>query len=144
MEEELLEAVEKRREEGWIDAWFAFEVVAVTKEAAESAMKKHIEALENLRNVLVYEKSFQEIKEVEMKGYKIEKAYSKTAEVKLLLKDFETLVHVTVTFAPSAIEIYSPEKLEIKINELQNISNMLAGLMHQFASARLGGVVIKT
>ena len=144
MEEELLEAVERKREKGWIDAWFAFEVVAVTKEAAESAMKKHIEALENLRNVLVYEKTFQEIKEVEMKEYKIEKAYSKTAEVKLLLKDFETLVHVTVTFAPSAIEIYSPEKLEIKINELQNISNMLAGLMHQFASARLGGVVIKT
>jgi hypothetical protein len=142
--EELQEIVEKRRKEGWIDAWFAFEVVATSEEVAENAMKNHIEGLEKVRNVLVYEKSFQEVREVDAKPFNVEKAYSKTAEVKILLKNVETLVHVTIVFAPSAIEIYSPSKLEIKIDELQNISNLLAGLIHQFAGARLGGVIIKT
>ncbi len=53
-----------------------------------------------------------------------------------------TLVNVVLVYGPSAIEILGPDKKEIPLEEIQNLTNLLAGVVHQFAAAGVGGIVI--
>lgn len=138
------EIAEEKIEEGWIDAWFAFEVVAITKEAAQEALKKHIEKLGKLRSVILYEKKFSEPKKIEKFSPKIKEAWSQIAETRIAIKSFFDLINIVILYAPSAIEIHSPKEFRVKLEEVQNIANLIAGLIHQFAAAKIGGVVIKT
>ena len=52
------------------------------------------------------------------------------------------LLNAVMTYGPSAIEIVGPNKEEIDISEMQNVANTLAGVVHQFAAAGIGGIVI--
>jgi len=45
-------------------------------------------------------------------------------------------------YGPSAIEVLSPPNKQVSAGEIQNIVNTLAGLLHQFAAAGAGGIVI--
>jgi hypothetical protein len=72
----------------------------------------------------------------------VEEAYSQIAKVKFFAKNLSVLISVVMTYGPSAIEILGPDKKEMKINEVQNIVNLLAGVVHQFAAAGVGGIII--
>lgn len=142
MDDEIKEQVKKKRKEQWVEAWFAIEALAVDKAVVEDALKKHIEKLSKAKDTFVYESSFAEarLQENPMKG--VDKAYSQIASVRLFLKDIFTLLSIVVVYGPSSIEIIGPEKKEIKIDEMQNMANVIAGIVHQFASAGVGGIVI--
>jgi hypothetical protein len=135
--------IEKKIKDGWIKAWFAIEVMASSKELTENALKNHIEKMSKAKDLLILEKKFLDIEKVEFED-KIKEAYSQVAEVTLLVKDLLSLIVAIVLYGPSAIEILEPKEKKIKIDEIQNIANFIAGLMHQFAQAGLGGIVIKT
>ena len=139
--EELIEEMEKRR--GWIKTWLVFEVMATNRELTEKALKEHIEKLSKIKEVFVFEKNFKSIEKVENPPKNVPEAYSQIAEIKLLVKNLFTLISIVVTFGPSAIEILEPKELKVKIEEVQNIANTLAGLVHQFAQAGIGGMVIQ-
>ena len=72
----------------------------------------------------------------------VEEAYSQVAKVRFFSRDLLTLLNIVMVYGPSSVEILGPDKAEIKISEVQQLSNTVAGLVHQFAAAGVGGIVI--
>jgi len=105
-------------------------------------LKNHIEKIKKLENCVVVKENFQEAIEVENPLPRVEKAYSKAVEIEILTKDIETLLSVTIFFAPSAVEVIEPESLKIYASTIQTIMNTVADLLHRFASQGVGGIVI--
>ena len=141
-EEMMKEDVKKRRKEEWIEAWFAIEALGATQDVVKTSLEKHMKNLSGTKNVLVYEKKFSEIKKVDNPPKDLKEAYSQVVEAKLFAKDLATFLIVVMLYGPSSIEVIGPTKKEIKINELQEIANAVSGIMHEFAAAGLGGLVI--
>jgi len=142
MDENLKKIIEKKRDAKWIDAWMAFEVLAIKEEVSDQSLKNHISNLGKARDVVVYEKKFLEAKKVENPIKNVKEAYSEVAEVKLLTKDIFSLISLVVSMGPSSVEILGPDKKEMKLDEIQSIANELSGLVHRFASAGIGGLVV--
>lgn len=138
----LQEQIKEKRKEKWFELWFTIEALAVDKQVVENALKKHVEKMEKVKNVLVYETDYGETLRVEKPLKNVEEGYSQYVKVKLFVKDLPTLISVVMTYGPSAIEVLGPEKKELSISEVQNIVNLLAGIVHQFAAAGVGGIVI--
>jgi hypothetical protein len=132
--------IQKKKDEKWIEVSFLIEAMAVDKEVVENALKEHVDKMS--KEVSVYDTQYQETVDVKDPAPDVEKAYSRLCEVKFFVKNVETLIRVVLLYGPSSIEILSPNHKEVNIEELQNISNTLAGLLHQFAQAGAGGVVI--
>ena len=137
-EREVREKIQK----GWILSKAWFDVLAVSKEAAEESLKKHIEKLKKLENCIVVKEDYKETLEVEKPLPNVEKGFSKAVEIEILTKDIETLLYVTIFFAPSAVEVLEPESLKISSGSIQTIMNTVADLIHRFAAQGVGGVVI--
>ena len=105
-------------------------------------MKKHVEKMSNIRDIFVYEQEMTDAIEVEKPMKNVEKAYSQIAKVKFFAKNLTTLISVVLTYGPSAIEVMGRDKYDIKIDEIQSIANLLAGVVHNFAAAGIGGIII--
>lgn len=138
------EEVRKRLREGWIKSWMMIEVLAVAEGAARSSLEKHIESLEKEKRCLVYKKSFHEIKKVQNPLPKVPEGYSYVCELELLAYNFNQLFLIVLNYAPSAIEILSPENIKMDMGEAQGILNSLADILHRFAAMGIGGVIIKS
>lgn len=136
--------IEEKIKEGWIKAWFAIEVMATSKELAEKSLKEHVEKLSKVNDIIVISKDFKETLKVENPPKNVKEAYSQVAEVTLLARDMLALIIAIVLYGPSAVEILEPIEKKIKLEEMQNIANFIAGLIHQFAIAGVGGIVIRT
>jgi len=136
------ESISRKRSDGWIEAWFAIEALAVNKDVAEEALRKHVEKLARAPDVFVYEAKYSEVEKVENPLKDVKEGYSQVADIKLFIKNIPTLVYIVLVYGPSSVEIIGPGRKEIKIDELQNMANLLSGLVHQFASAGMGGIVI--
>ncbi len=139
---DIRDEIKKRKKEGWIEAWLAVEVLAVSREVAVSSLERHVESLSKADGMFAYEKSFHDCIETKSPVKNVEKAYSCVADVKLFAKDIISLVNMILVYGPSSVEIISPDRKEIKIEEMQNMCNLLASLVHQFASVGIGGIVI--
>lgn len=139
---DINEEVKKRKKENWIEVWFAIEALAVDKKIVESALKKHVEKLSKAMDTFIYEKKFSDIKKVENPMKDVKEGYSQVVEVKLFVKNLFSLISITLLYGPSSIEILGPKNKEIKLDEIQSICNILAGIVHQFASVGVGGIVI--
>lgn len=139
---DLQEQIKEKRKEKWFDVWFSIEALAVEKDVVESALRKHVEKMGNVRDILVYEKEFTETIRVEKPMKDVEAGYSQIVKVKFFAKNLMTLISVVLTYGPSAIEILGPDKHELRIDEVQNIVNLLAGVVHNFAAAGIGGMII--
>lgn len=137
--------VKQKLKDKWLKAWFAIEVFAVNKETAEAAMREHVKNMCKSREIMVLERKFDEISEREypVKG-ESKKGYSQTAEITFICKTFTDLLNMVMLYGPSAIEVLEPNAKEITIDELQNIANILSGVLHQFAAAGIGGLVIRS
>lgn len=129
-------------EKGWIKSEIWFEVMAVTKEATENALKQHIEKLSKQEGVEIISTEYEEVSPVKEPPKGVSQAFTQAAKVILLTKNIETLLYVTIFFAPSAVEVIEPEKIEITANTVQVIMNSVADLLHRFAAQGIGGVVI--
>lgn len=78
---------------------------------------------------------------VEKPTEKIDTAYSKTCEIELISRDFDSLVQIVIEYGPSAVELLEPKKLEIGLGDAQGILNRISQMMHRFAAAGFGGIV---
>ncbi len=144
MDKKIEEKVKKRMKEGWIRASLIIEVMAISKEAAESALKKHVERMEKEKNMLVYNKDFQEAKEVEKPLPNIPKGFSHIVDVEIVAENYDKLVYIVLNYGPSAIEILEPDNIKLDLGEAQGILNALAALIHRFAAMGAGGVIVST
>lgn len=140
--EELKDEIKKKRKDDWIEAWFAIEALAVSEDVVKASLEKHIEKLSKAKDAFVYEKKFSDIKEVEKPLKNVEKGFSQIVEIKLFVKNLFSMISIVMLYGPSSIEILGPKDMKISIEEMQNIVNTLAGVVHQFASAGVGGIVI--
>jgi len=127
---------------GWFDVWLAFEALAIKPEVVKSALESLVERLDSDQKVKLYHKEYLESKKVENPLKGIKEAWTQVANVKLVAKNFSDLVQVIIEYGPSAIEILSPSNSQLSLSEAQDILNNVAGMMHRFAAAGLGGTVI--
>jgi len=144
MDTKIKQTVEKRIKEGWIRVAMMIEVLAVSENASKSALEKHIQKMENEEGVIVYKKDFHSVQKVEKPLPNVEIGFSCVAEIEIVAKNFDKLVYIVMNYAPSSIEVLEPEKIVLDEGEAQGILNSIADVLHRFAAAGLGGVLIQT
>lgn len=133
---------EKAKKNGWIEAWISIETLGGSADIVEVSLKTHIEKLTRESDVLIEKKEFHAIEEVKNPPKPLQRGWSQIVNVTLLAKDLQTFIRIILLYGPSAIEVLGPKTKSIAADELQNIVNSLAGLLHQFAAAGVGGLVI--
>lgn len=136
--EEALEKVEN----GWIRASAFIEVMAIKEEAAKKALEKHVGKIEDQEGIKVYSKDFDDPEVVENPPTdKASKAYSQIVEIEFVVASVKNLMTFSMLYGPSSVEVIEPDSLEIKVDELQDMANSIAALIHQYASKGAGGIV---
>ncbi|MAH42196.1 hypothetical protein CL614_00510 [archaeon] len=146
--------IKEKQKKKWIKAWFAIEVVAIGKEIAEQAIRKHMERMSKAKSMIITDIKYSEPSEAQSLPDQIkkkidekaqgEKAYSVSAEISFMCKNMTILLELVMMYGPSAIEILEPKEVNIPIDEIQNIANVFSGILHQFAASGIGGLVIST
>jgi hypothetical protein len=144
MDDKQQRLAEKRIREGWIKSTMIIEVLAINREATESALRKHVDKMVEEEDTMILGREFHEVQEVSKPLPNVEKAYSQIVDVDVLTRNFDQLVRLVVSYAPSSIEILEPEKLSIDMGEAQGILNSIAEIIHKFAAAGLGGVMVSS
>jgi hypothetical protein len=144
MAKKIEDQVKKRMKEGWIRVGLMIEAMAISKEAAESALKKHVERMEKEKNMLLCKKDFRGVEEIEKPLPNIPKGFSQVVDVDLVAENFDKLVYIVLNYGPSAIEILEPSNIKIGLGEAQGILNTLAALIHRFAAMGAGGMIVST
>jgi hypothetical protein len=144
MDEKTEKRAEKRLKEGWIKSSMIIEVLAITRDAAESSLRKHIEKMGNEDNTMILEATYHDTEELANPTPRIEKAYSKIVDVDVITRNFDQLVRIVVSYAPSSIEVIEPEKIKMDMGEAQAILNSMSEIIHKFAQAGIGGVMVGT
>lgn len=139
---DMKQETEKRRKDKWYELIFSIEVLAVSRELAESSLAEHVAKLENAPGIFVYEKQHYGVQEVEKPMKDVEKGFSQVVTLKLFIRDLFTTLTAIMLFGPSAVEVLGPDKKEVSVGEAQDIANNVASLVHQFAAAGAGGIVI--
>jgi len=61
-----------------------------------------------------------------------------------LTQNYDKLIYMVMTYAPSSVEILEPGHIKMDIGEAQGVLNSIAELIHKFAAAGIGGVIIGT
>lgn len=143
MAKPMKEQVEKRIKDGWIRTVMAIEVMAISKEAAKDALEKHVKKMEREDGALISFKDFKDTREVDKPFPNVPKAYSYVVELEVLAINFDRLVSLVINYAPSSVEIISPETISIDMGEGQGIVNTVSEMIHKFASVGLGGIMVE-
>ena len=73
---------------------------------------------------------------------KIPVAYSVAARCIVEIPTVYDLINIILVYGPSAVEILEPDSINVDIAEIQNIANMISSVMHKYAAAGIGGIVI--
>ena len=144
MDDKLKEKVEKRMKDGWIKSTMMIEVLAVTEEAAKESLEKHTDRMGKEEKAIIYKKDFKKIEKVKNPLPRIPEAYSNVVELELLTQNYDKLIYMVMTYAPSSVEILEPGHIKMDIGEAQGVLNSIAELIHKFAAAGIGGVIIGT
>ena len=138
------EEVSEKIDKGWIKTKMWFELLAVDKKVTEDTLKAHVEKIKKEKDVFVLSEKFEETQRLENPFETVPEAFSQAVQAELLTRDIESLLTLVIFFAPSAIEILSPEKLTINMRTVQVVMNSVADLIHRYAAHGTGGVVVST
>ncbi|MBI2578645.1 MAG: hypothetical protein HYW26_02965 [Candidatus Aenigmarchaeota archaeon] len=138
----MKEDIDKKKRDGWYDVVFLIEALGAKEEILTKTLKEHVEKLSKTPDTIIYETNYSDVQQVEKPIEGLETGYSQFVEVKFVTKTLFLLLNAVILYGPSAVEILGPERKEIRIDEVQNIVNILAGVLHQFAASGMGGIVI--
>ncbi len=138
----LKQEADEKVVQGWLRVCLIFEVLAALEETTKSSLENLINKLEKDSRVKLYKKEFSPIEEVEKPMKNIEKGFSQICETELITKNFDNLVQIVIEYGPSSVELLEPKRLEIDQGEAQGILNTISEMMHRFAAAGIGGVII--
>lgn len=134
--------VAEKLKNGWIQASMVFEVLAITEEAAKEALQSHVGKMEKNGLVSMIKKEFLQIEKVGKPLQGIETGFSQVCNTEFMARNFDTLVQIVLEFGPASAEILKPEKYQLSAGEAHNVLNIMAEMMHRFAAAGFGGIVI--
>lgn len=129
-------------EKGYIRVWAAFEVLASREDVSKVSLENHIKKLEDDERVKMYKKQFSDIKRVDKPFKNLSVGYSYICETEFVVKNFEDLVKLVVEYGPSSIEILEPIRIDMNLTQAQNVLNFISTMMHKFAAAGIGGILI--
>jgi hypothetical protein len=118
-----------------------FEALGVKEDVVKDALTELMERLENDERAKVYKREFGKTQHVEKPMKNIEEGWSMTVELELVTKSLDELLQLVIEYGPSAVEVLEPRKITIDIGQAQAMLNTVSFVMHQFASAGLGGMV---
>lgn len=136
------EEVREKVDQGWIRARAFIEAMAVKEDTARKALEGHVEKIEKQDGIDIYKKEFDEPEVVDNPPTnKVEKAYSQIYELEFIVSSVKNLVTFSMIYGPSSVEVIEPDKKEVKVDEMQDIANSVAALIHQYASQGAGGIV---
>jgi len=138
------EESKRRVKNGWIRVGMMIEALAISKETADSALRKHLEKMEHEKNILIYKKDFRGLEEVDTPLPNVPKGYSQVVDLEMVAENFDKLVYIVMNYGPSAIEIIEPRSIKIDFGEAQGILNSLASLIHTYAAMGAGGMLVST
>ncbi len=144
MAEDIKETVKKRMKDGWIKLRADIEVLAISKEAAESSLRKHIDLMKHENDLLIYEEKFDEAVKVKSPFQSVNEAYSLVVEISMLARRFDSLAYLILNYAPSSIEILEPSKITMDMGQAQGLLNSLAELVHSLVASKKGAMTLKT
>lgn len=142
VDEKFKDKATKRFKDGWIRNIMIIEVLASSEEAAKKSLEDHVSKMEKEKNVMIINRSYNDVKKVDNPHPTLDVGYSYIVELETIMKNLEMLIYVSMTYAPSSIEIIEPDKLNIDIGEAQAILNSVAEMIHKFAAVGIGGVII--
>ena len=109
-----------------IKSRFIVEAQGVPKSFVENSLKKHIENMKGVKGLTISDEHWEPTEKTESG------LFSALADIGVEVPDFETLIAALVGIAPSAVVVEGPEKIEIKLPELQNGVNDIVTLYHAF------------
>lgn len=134
----------EKLEKGWIHAKMFFEVLAVNEETTKESLRKHIDTMKKMENFKIVSEKLGDIVKVEKPPKKFKEAYSQIAEVDVVVSNLENLLYSVIFFGPSSIEIVEPKEYTLDQTGAQAMMNAVAEIMHRYAAAGTGGIVIST
>jgi hypothetical protein len=140
------EVLREKLDKGWIHARMFFEVMGASKDVVESAMRDHLGKVKRMENIAIVSEKVESAEKVESPPKKFEgmEVYSQIAEVEVAVSSLENLLYSVLFFGPSSIEIIEPKEMTVKFDSAQAMVNAVAEMMHKYAAAGAGGIVINT
>ncbi len=144
MAEDVMETAKKRLKDGWIKVRMDIEVLAVSKEAAENSLRKHMELMKKEEDLIIYSEKLEEAQKVKSPFRNIKEAFSQVVEAEMVARRFDTLAYLILNYAPSSVEILEPSKIQMDMGQAQGLLNSLAELVHSLIASRRGAVTIPT
>lgn len=111
-----------------IQARFIVEAQGRPKSFVDQSLKKHVEKMKMMKEFEVYDIKWEPTEEVDG-------LFSALADVGVKAKDFEVFYAALMGFAPTAVVVEKPEKLEVELREIQNVTNDIVQLFHALAQA---------
>ena len=133
---------DEKVEQGWLRIWLVFELLAVSEAKANEAMQEHIKKLDNDSRIKVYKKQLSDIKKIEKPLKGVKEGFSLTADIELVVQNFDNIVQIVLEYGPSSIEVLDPKNIKMGMGEAQGVLNSISQMMHRFAAAGLGGIVV--
>lgn len=111
-----------------IQARFIVEAQGKPANAVENTLKKHVERMRMMKDIEVTDVQWEDTEEVEG-------LFSSLADVGIRASGFESFFAALLGFAPTAVVLENPDKLEVGLRELQNATNDIVQLFHALAQA---------
>lgn len=118
---------EKIEEGGWIYASMVVEVQGNEKEHVKKALETHIDKVRKEPGVEIISSKPSEPTEFKS-GF-----YSASADLSVLVKDFNIMTRVALLYSPSSIEIFAPKEVKVPIGDAQNILNDISNIVTTLA-----------
>jgi len=104
------------------------EILGRPKDHIKTAIGELIDRLSKERGVKLIEKTIHEPKEIENK----KDLFTTFAEISLELDSLNSFFGILFAYMPSNIEVISPENIEIKNTELNELGNKLIARLHDY------------
>ncbi len=134
--------VKAKINDGWLKAWVMVESLATQEDVSRQSLIELAKFMGKEQEIGVIKTEVKESHKVDNPLPNIKEAYSTILELEILAKNYGSLVRFVINYGPSAVEILEPKRVAIELGEAQNVLNEIANLVHRFAQAGVGGVVL--
>jgi hypothetical protein len=113
---------------GKIRARFIVEAQGQPESVVENTLKKHVEGMKMMEEIEVTDVQWEPTEEVDG-------LFSSLADVGVAADSFEAFFAALLGFAPTAVIVEEPQKVEVEMREIQNVTNDLVQMFHALAQA---------
>jgi hypothetical protein len=111
-----------------IQARMIVEIMGRPVEHVKEALNTMVVKLGAEKGVKILDKKYHDPKQVE----KVDNLFTAFSEVEIEFEGLNAFFGTVFNYMPSNIEILSPEKMKLKVDEINSLSNYLLGKLHNY------------